>query len=50
MDPKELDSVPSPFVCLPAFSSLILNLDRKVCGARDVFLLSVFSITVIKKS
>lgn len=50
MDPKELDSVPPPFVCLPGFvSSLLLNLDCKVHGARIVFLLSVFSITAITK-
>lgn len=45
-----MDSVPSPFGYLPGFfPSLTLNLDCKVCGARNVFLLSVFSIRAIKK-
>lgn len=50
MDPKELDSVLLSFVCLTGFFlSPILNLDHKVCGAKNVFLLSVFSISVIKR-
>lgn len=38
---------PLPFICPPVF--LTLNLDDKVCGAKNVFLLSVFLIIEIKK-
>lgn len=50
MDPKKLDSVLSSFICLPGFlSSFNMNSDHKVYGTRNVSLLSVFSITVIRK-
>lgn len=38
---------PPPFICPPVFLSL--NLDGKVCGAKNVFLLSDFLIIEIKK-
>lgn len=47
MDQKKLDSVVlSPLVCLADFLSLVLTLYHKIHKARNVFLLSVFSITV----